>query len=359
MYSLFSLILVFEVSINVINKMGPRTTIGQRELVIHHFKNGQSQRKIAEIVNINAPTVQKIIERFVHENRVHNKGREPPNKIFSDTDERTIVRRIKASPRLSAPKLTSAVQSDLGKQCSVETVRRILRKHDFHGRVARKGPFISPKNRLCRLRFANEHVSETSEYWNSVIFADESKFNIFGSDGMSYVWRKPNKELNKENLKPTMKHGGGSVMVWACMSAAGTGRLTFIETTMDKFKYLQILKDNLLQSAEDLGIKSDFRFYQDNDPKHKAGIVQSWLIYNCPHLMTPPPQSPDLNVIENLWSILETNIRKHKISNKNDLKEALKTEWTNISPDITKKLVTSMQNRLKSVIDNKGYHTKY
>lgn len=176
---------------------------------------------------------------------------------------------------------------------------------------------------------------------------------------MSYVWRKPNTELNKENLKATVKHGGGSVMVWACMSAAGTGKLTFIETTMDKFKYLQILKDNLLETAENLGIKPDFPFYQDNDPKHKSGIVQTWLIYNCPHLMTPPAQSPDLNVIENLWSILENNIRKHNISSKIDLKEVLLMEWSNISPDITKNLVDSMPNRLKSVIDNRGYHTKY
>lgn len=339
--------------------MSPRTTIEQRELVLNHFKNGHSQRKIAQMVNINASTVQKIIERFIHENRVHDIGRKAANKIFNEHDERYTLRKIKANPKLSAPKLVLEVTAESGKQCCVETVRRVLRQHDFNGRVARNKPYINPKNRLCRLNFAKEYVSKGPEFWNSVIFADESKFNIFGSDGMSYVWRKPNTELRKENLKATVKHGGGSVMVWACMSAAGTGNLTFIETTMDKFSYLQILKDNLLVSAEDFGITSDFRFYQDNDPKHKSGIVQTWLIYNCPHLMAPPPQSPDLNVIENLWSILETNIRKHKISNKTDLKNALKMEWENISPSVTQKLVASMPNRLKSLTDNKGYHTKY
>lgn len=151
------------------------------------------------------------------------------------------------------------------------------------------------------------------------------------------MWRKPNTELQDKNLRATVKHGGGHVMVWACMSAAGVGKLQFIESTMDKLVYLNILKNNLLQSAEKLGIKDTFRFYQDNDPKHTSGIVQTWLIYNCPHVMKPPAQSPDLNVIENLWSILDTKIRERHISNKNDLKTALVEEWARIPVETTKK----------------------
>ena len=176
---------------------------------------------------------------------------------------------------------------------------------------------------------------------------------------MSYVWRKPNTELKKENIKPTVKHGGGSVMVWACMSAAGVGNLEFIDGIMDKNMYLTILKKNLIQSAEKLGVRTNFRYYQDNDPKHKAGIVQSWLIWNCPHLMQPPAQSPDMNVIENLWALLDRNIRKHQISNKNDLKKVILDEWNKITPETTQKLVESMSKRLKAVINNKGYHTRY
>uniref|UniRef100_A0A0A1XH96 Transposable element Tc1 transposase n=1 Tax=Zeugodacus cucurbitae TaxID=28588 RepID=A0A0A1XH96_ZEUCU len=196
-------------------------------------------------------------------------------------------------------------------------------------------------------------------FWNTVIFADESKFNLFGSDGMAYVWRKPNTELQRCNIRPTVKHGGGSVMVWVCMSAAGVGNLVFIESILDKTLNLNILKENLIQSAEKLGIRQNFRYYQDNDPKHKASIVQSWLIWNCTHLMNPPAQSPDMNPIENLWSLLENNIRKHRISNKKQLKSAILEEWNKIGTEITKKLVESMPARLKAVLKGNGYHTKY
>ena len=59
------------------------------------------------------------------------------------------------------------------------------------------------------------------------------------------VWRRPNQELQKLNLQPTVKHGGADVMVWGCISATGVGELVFIDGIMDKHKYLQLLKDNL------------------------------------------------------------------------------------------------------------------
>lgn len=125
--------------------MGKRTTIEQRELVLHHYRNGISRRKIAEIVDIPDGTVKAIIHRFVFENRVENKGRNAPNKIFSASDERYIVQKVKQNPKLSAPKLASEMENMVGKSCSAETIRRILRNNDLHGRVARKKPFINKK----------------------------------------------------------------------------------------------------------------------------------------------------------------------------------------------------------------------
>lgn len=247
----------------------------------------------------------------------------------------------------------------LGKACNPETIRRILRRTNFHGWTARNKLFVNERNRKSRVQFAKEHVTKDETFWNSVIFADESKFNLFGSDGKSYVWRKPNAELEPKNLRGTIKHGGGHVMVWGCMSSAGVGNLVFIEETMDITVYLNLLKDNLLQSADKLGIREGFRFYQDNDPKHKSQVVQTWLIWNCTHLVQTSAQSPDLNVIENLWSVLEKNVRNHQISNRQDLKTALQVEWEKITSDYTQKLVGSMESRLKAVLKQKGYPTKY
>jgi len=125
------------------------------------------------------------------------------------------------------------------------------------------------------------------------------------------IWRTAN-EFKLKNLKPTMTHGGGSLMVWGCISSKGMGELVFIDGILNKNKYLSILKDNLIKSANNMNIRDNFKFYQDNDPKHKSRIVQEHLLYNCPKILHPP-QSPDLNPIENLWNLFVTWNLSHNI----------------------------------------------
>ncbi|GFU73152.1 transposable element Tcb2 transposase [Trichonephila clavipes] len=69
---------------------------------------------------------------------------------------------------------------------------------------------------------------------------------------------------------------------------------------------------------------SNFIFQQDNDPKHTAKSVKLYLLYHCKKELHTPPQSPDLNVIENVWSQLEKSIHVHPITSKDDLKNVLK-----------------------------------
>ena len=51
------------------------------------------------------------------------------------------------------------------------------------------------------------------DYWNHVLWSDEMKINLFGSDGFKYVWRQPGEEFKDKCVMPTVKHGGGNVMV--------------------------------------------------------------------------------------------------------------------------------------------------
>ena len=57
---------------------------------------------------------------------------------------------------------------------------------------------------------------------NKILGSDETKIELFGLNAKRHVWSKP-------GTIPTVKHGGGNIMLWGCFSAAGTGRLVRID----------------------------------------------------------------------------------------------------------------------------------
>lgn len=330
-----------------------------RQLVIWHSAKGKTQQAIADSLHMKRSTVRDILLRFNKEQRIENIPRTGRPRKLTPREERNIVRKVKKNPKVSAPTLTAAYHAETNKQVNPETVRRVLRRAGYNGRIARRKPYINERNRKKRLLFARANVGKKISWWQDVIFCDESKFNVFGSDGMERVWRKPNKELDVKNVKATVKHGGGSIMVWGCIAAAGVGNLVEIDTTMDAKLYLRILQDNLHSSAAKLGLNGSYKFWQDNDPKHSSRLVQEWLLYRCPHIIKTPAQSPDLNVIENVWDELDRRIRKTPISSRTELSRRLQEEWSKIGSEYTAHLVASMPTRLQSVIDQRGYATKY
>lgn len=330
-----------------------------RARIVTLHDEGKTLREIGKIVKRPFSTVRYIINKYKITGSVENLPRSGRPKILNDREERAILKEVQKDPKISAQTLASNIAEAKGKSVCAETVRKVIRNAGYNGRVARRKPFISEQNRVKRLEFASEYLKKPVEFWKSVLFSDESKFNLFSSDGRRMVWRKPNTELETKHLIPTVKHGGGNVLVWGCMSYKGVGNLHFIDNIMDAKAYVKILQSNLTDSVEKMGMNNGFIFQQDNDPKHTARIVKEWLLYNVQKTLPHPPQSPDLNPIENLWHILDLKIRKYHISNKEELKSRLREEWAKISFEITSKLVTSMPERLQAVLDAKGMHTKY
>ncbi|GBN19952.1 hypothetical protein AVEN_205410-1 [Araneus ventricosus] len=120
-------------------------------------------------------------------NSVENKQRSGRPRTFSEREERWIVRQVYINTRTSAVKLTLKCKSGFRKSLNPETVRNVLRKHKYHGRVPRRKPYISKANRKVSLAFAKMYVKQPTEFWENVIFVDESKYNIFGSDDKQKV----------------------------------------------------------------------------------------------------------------------------------------------------------------------------
>lgn len=72
-----------------------------------------------------------------------------------------------------------------------------------------------------------------------------------------------------------------------------------------------------------------------------------------------PPQSPDLNPIENLLENLDVNLSKTNVSDKISYYAVLQKAWEEIDPEYLKKLIESMPRRLEAVLKAKNGHTRY
>ena len=107
---------------------------------------------------------------------------------------------------------------------------------------------------------------------------------------------------------PTVKHGGGSIMLWGCFAAGGTGALHKIDGIMRMENYVDMLKQHLKTSVRKLKPGCKWVFQMDNDPKHTSKVESKWLKENIVKVLEWP-QSPDLNPIDNVWTDLKKRVR--------------------------------------------------
>ena len=227
-----------------------------RQLVIRHFLNGDSEREIAKKVLIPRDSVHYIVAKYKSTKWIGNlMGRGRRRKTSTHTD-RILQRKVKTNPRQSAASVKAELENELKVILSESTVRRRLHEVGLYGRVTRKKPYINKINRRKRLEYAKTYREKSLDFWNKVLWSDESKFNLLGSDGKVVVWRSP-KEFGSECIIPTVKHGCGNVKCWACFSSSGVGSLIFIDGNMTGESYGEILENNLLKSVEKLGMSHD------------------------------------------------------------------------------------------------------
>ena len=318
------------------------------------------QVAIATQLGISQSSVQKHLKRInngaSYYEKVHRRGRP---RVMTEHDRIFIKRKFYGKISRNAADL----QRTFFPHVDPRTVRRFCVESGLHGRRVRQVPLLSRTQIKMRNAFAKALLSWNDEQWNRVIFSDESKFHLFGSDGVQYCRRMNGDAMNPIFTQKMVKHGGGRVMVWGCITSQGVGRLHRVDGNMDRFQYVRILKESLLGTLKDNHIhRKGFVFQQDNDPKHTSAYAKEFFQKKGLIVLPWPSNSPDLNPIEHVWNYLDNRVHSRtcgKPRNEDHLWEILQEEWQRIEPHYIQKLFRSMWNRLDAVISAKGGNTEY
>ena len=236
-------------------------------------------------------------------------------------------------------------------------VRTILRKQPHLEYKKRKAaPRLTRDHKLRRVSWASDNVT-LGDDWTRVIFSDEKKFNLDGPDGWQYYWHDLRQE---EQIYSQRQNGGGSVMIWAAFSSAGRSQIAFLDGRQDSAAYINTLQRYLLPFANECHEEGSL-FQQDNASIHRSQVTIAWMEGKGIDRMEWPALSPDLNPIENLWSMLARRVYAggRQYTTRRELKDAIEREWDLIPMSKLTKLVSTMPKRCIEVLKSSGAKIAY
>jgi hypothetical protein len=316
---------------------------------------GNSLRVIAKKLGCSFSTAALWKNRFRAGNGPKRLSGTGKSRKLSILERRDILLKVKRDPHITA----HDIRQEIGRpDVCINTILRPIHEDRVLGSYWQTNKImISLINQKKRVRWCRDHLHWTKADWNKVVFTDESPY-VLRYNGRKRVWRRHNERYHVKALKGQFKNDI-KINVWGCFCANGVGKFCLIEGIMDSKIYIKILDNELRPSVAALFKRKPYLFQQDNDSKHKSKATIDFIEDRELPYVPWPAQSPDLNPIENLWSILDQKCQSRKPKNAATLFDVLAEEWARLDVKILQNLVDSMPRRLEAVIAAKGLPTHY
>lgn len=329
----------------------PSVPLYKRELVVRHYNDGLPASKISKMLNISRNAVRNIIKKTSEGFPVIDKPRTGRPSKLSARMERALIIASKKGPFLTARQVRNSC--NLQDTISVDTTKRVLRQNNLFGRTAAPVPNLTKVQKRKRLLWCKQHLEDDANFWNKVIFSDETKFDLHPKT-RKIVRRPPGKRLADKYTKKTVKFSPG-LMIWGAVRSDGTTVLERCEGNVDSLEYQRILNEALpkIYTRRHLLQQDGATCHTSASTKHYLDVKRVKLLENW------PPQSPDLNIIENLWNDLKEIVYSKGPQNLDELWEFIHDEWNNFSVERIQKAYQSIPRRIKAVVKAGGGSTKY
>lgn len=324
------------------------------------LEEGFTQRYVAERLRVSQPVVCRLWNRYRELNTFKRRPGSGRQKKTTPAEDRFLRLQAIRNRKSTARDLRGELINAHGTVVSTQTVRNRLREGQIRSRRPLKVPKLEPQHRRRRLQFAEEHANWQLRHWTPILFSDESRFMLSGTDGRVRVWRRRGERNLPPNLLQTVAYGGGSVMVWGGISLNYKTDLVIIRGRLSAERYIEeVVQNHILPITHEIG--PDFMLMHDGASAHTARVTTHFLEDAGIQVMDWPPRSPDLNCIEHLWDLLDRRLhnRQHQPQTLLELEDALLEEWRAIPQDVIRRYIRSMPRRCRAVIHARGGKTGY
>lgn len=280
------------------------------------------------------------------------KGSGRPKKLTPDVLKQ-VKRSLKARSTGSLRRTQRSLESKGVHIChrSVLNARKML---GLRRVKEKKKPKLTGAHKAQRLEFASE--PRAPDYWKSILFTDETVFLLEPPPEYRYV-EEGDEQPVREKSKYTRR-----IMVWAGISWYGKSKIVLIDKaqTINSEKYQAVVSKALTSIDSMFPAGLEWNFQQDGAKCHTSRSTRNWYDEHEIEILDPwPANSPDLNIIENLWHTLKERVYRRTFKNEQGLFRIVKDEWEKVEMEEIHNLVLSMPNRLQQVRDRDGGNTDY
>ena len=304
-----------------------------------------SAEQVARVMKRDPTTIRRFLAKYRRTKKITNLRRSGRPRVLNQRKKTAL---LKVAMRERSTPLRNLV-NDLELGCSLRTASRALRSFGVRSRVAAVKPFLEEHHIKGRFEWCQKMRSMSAYDWWHVIFSDETSVEIGKQSRQIKVWRHKGERYKTECIRPNFRSGRRSVMVWGCFVGQTKGPLVFFDEykgpkeKINQKIYQKVLQDHLVPFYNVIRplVGENGVFQHDNAPVHG---VSKWLAQQKIKTMDWPSKSPDLNPIENIWKIMKDNIQNQRNFPKNvdDLKIALKEEWSKLDTSVLRRVVDSM-----------------
>lgn len=153
--------------------------------------------------------------------------------------------------------------------------------------------------------------------------------------------------------------GGSRVFFWSIITRQGTGCCRIYNENTNSNVYCDILENYLVPTAQMYRLEINYLFQHDNARYYTSKQTQEKLKEINVKILPWPAKSPDINPVEQLWSIIDNKFKSRRMCSVKQLIDGLSTEWSTIQPGLCEKLVFSMPKRIQKCIEARGKSINY